>query len=260
MIPTIAQARAVRNIVCIRCGQAAQRKGQTAKYCLVCSAERSKERSAAYVAKNRETINSRLRQHAQVRRPAITSAVRAAGIKLSENTSLAFETPRPDYVRVVRFRVPFSWSASKNHIYGISGHHVHKRAASRQMSDVISLATMAALKGHAVVQNKLWVGLHVEKPNHRGDGINVVDLVCDGIKVGAGIDDRWFSLSFLDWSINKRDPHILIQIGQESDVNVQACSHCGRLLDFGQFNKKSNTKNGIDRACKECRSLGSRSA
>lgn len=184
------------------------------------------------------------------------SAVRSAGKELSESVDLSFEAPRPEFLWVVRFRVPFSWSASKNHIYGTSGHHVHKRAASRQMGDVIALATRAALRDHAVVQNKLWVGLHVEKPNQRGDGINVVDLVCDGIKIGAGIDDRWFCLSFLDWSINKRDPHILIQIGQESDVNVQACSHCGRLLTFDNFHKKSNTKNGVDRACRECRSAG----
>jgi hypothetical protein len=188
------------------------------------------------------------------------SAIRKAGIELSERTDLAFEAPRPDLLWVARFKVPFSWSASKNHIYGIGGHHVHKRAASRQMSDAIALATRSALRSQNVVQNKLWVGLHVEKPNQRGDGINVVDLVCDGIKIGADIDDRWFCLSFLDWSINKRDPHILIQIGQESDANVQACSHCGRLLTFDCFVKKANTKNGIDRACRDCRSAGSRKA
>lgn len=247
----------VKNIVCYRCGLVAQRSGQFAKYCLECSEIRSRERSASWTAKNRDSVNARTKEHNRLTRPRIMSAIRAAGKELSEATPLTFEPPRPELLWVVRFRIPFSWSASKNHIYGFSGHHVHKRAASRQVSDAIALATRAALRDCEVVQNKLWVGLHVEKPNQRGDGINVVDLVCDGIKVGADIDDRWFCLSFLDWSINKRDPHILIQIGQDSDTNVQACSHCGRLLDFGQFNKKSNAKNGIDRACRECRSAGS---
>lgn len=247
----------VRRIVCARCGMVAERRGQFAKYCMECSEARSVERRADWAAKNADQVRAKTREAARKKRPAAMSAVRAAGKALSDSTGLAFETPRPDLLWVARFRVPFSWSASKNHIYGISGHHVHKRAASRQMSDAIALATRSALRGFSVVQNKLWVGLHVEKPNQRGDGINVVDLVCDGIKVGAGVDDRWFCLSFLDWSINKRDPHILIQIGQESEENVQACSHCGRLLTFDHFGKKSNTKHGIDRACRECRSAGS---
>lgn len=248
-----------RQIVCQDCGEVASRAGQTARFCHPCSEKRSVERKARWGRDNADSVRERNKDAARERRPRIKSAIVQVGQQLSSSESLSFLSPSPDFLWVVRFRVPFSYSASKNHIYGL-GHHVHKRKQSREIEDVIALATRSALKGQKIVQNKLWVGLHVEKPDHKGDGINVVDLVCDGIKVGAGIDDRWFCLSFLDWSINKRDPFIIIQIGQESDVDVQACSHCGRLLTFDQFHRKANTKHGIDRACRECRSAASREA
>jgi hypothetical protein len=135
------------------------------------------------------------------------------------------------------------------------GHHVHKRKESRDIEQVIALATKAAMRGITIAQNKLWVGLIVEKANHKGDGINVVDLVCDALKVGVGLDDRWFCIDFLDWRINKNNPEIFIQLGQESAESLQACSHCGRLLPFSAFGKHKGNHNDLSRACKECRSL-----
>jgi len=48
---------------------------------------------------------------------------------------------------------------------------------------------------------KIWVALMVEKTTPRSDAINVIDLVCDGVKKAIEVDDRWFALYRVDWRI-----------------------------------------------------------
>lgn len=117
----------------------------------------------------------------------------------------------------------------------------------------MAFATKSALHEVSVVNNKFWVGLLVEKPDNKSDAINVVDLVCDGIRDGCGIDDRWFSLSFVDWCINKNEPRIAIQLGQDSDFDAQACSKCGLILPLTMFAKNKSNKLGRGRVCESCR-------
>ena len=249
----LVRAGCYRDIVCATCGQTARRYGTLAKYCEPCSLNAARARGLRYSQTERSRhFGAALREQD---RETAKSAIVDAGKQLSESGGLAFAPPSPEYDWIVRFKVPFSYAVSKNHIYGY-GHHVFKRGASRQIEAAIEAAARSALRGINVVQNKVWVGLIVEKSNHRGDAVNVVDIVCDGLKKAANIDDRWFSMAFVDWRINKNDPHILIQMGQESPDPVQVCSHCGRLRGFEHFTKAKYGLHGIGRVCRECSSLG----
>jgi Holliday junction resolvase RusA-like endonuclease len=150
--------------------------------------------------------------------------------------------------------MPFSYAASKNRIYTMrAGGHVAMRRSATEYKDAITLLIQSKLRDIKIRQNKLWVDIFVQKDNHKGDAVNVVDLVCDAVKVAVGLDDRWFSLRRVDWEIVKHDPRLFIGIGQEAVDDVQACSCCGRLLPFPAFNKKASTKIGVERVCRECR-------
>jgi hypothetical protein len=181
-----------------------------------------------------------------------------AGQQLSTNTSIFWGTT-PELAWLIRIAIPFRYAASKNHLYAMRslGHRALRRE-SRDMRDEITLAFKTALSSSPVHirQNKIWIDIFVEKPNHKGDAINVVDLVCDGIRNALPVDDRWFSIRRLDWAIAKNNPRLFIGIGQEEVENVQACSTCGHLLDFACFSHHKHNLNGIDRTCKECRKLG----
>ena len=103
------------------------------------------------------------------------------------------------------------------------------------------------------VQDKVWISIFVQKPDMKSlDPINVVDLVCDGIKETLGVDDRWFCIKILDWQVVKENPQILIEIGQSDDIPKKVCSYCGRILALENFNFNKSQIDGRSRVCKEC--------
>jgi hypothetical protein len=155
----------------------------------------------------------------------------------------------------VRFAVPFSYSASKNAIYALRRKgHVALRREAREYRDAITLAARSALRDRTIVRHKLWIDLFVEKADHKGDAVNVVDTVCDAIKVAIDLDDRWFCIRRVDWSVNKYEPQILIGISQElGAIDSQVCSYCGRILPFSAFSKNVGNLHGISRTCRECK-------
>ncbi len=95
-------------------------------------------------------------------------------------------------------------------------------------------------------KGKVWIDLLVEKPNNKGDAINVLDTICDCIKIAIGIDDRYFSIRRLDWDIIKTDPKIFIGIGQEITEENFACTYCGLLKSIKQISSNRRT-------CLDCR-------
>lgn len=149
-----------------------------------------------------------------------------------------------------------SYSVMAHAIYAIrrQGHVALRREASDYRAAII-LSLQAALSSgrRKVARNKLWIDIYVEKSNHKGDAANFVDTVCDAVKVATGLDDRWFSLRTVDWSICKHEPRLFVGIGQEKVEDVQPCSYCGRLLALTEFYKNANNKKtGITRICKDC--------
>lgn len=157
----------------------------------------------------------------------------------------------------VRFKLPFSYVASKNSIYGrMSGtkRRIFIRAEARKYRDAIGFLTKQAVKNIEIKHDKLWIDIFVEKPHHRGDAINVLDLVCDGIKSAIPLDDRWYAIKRLDWSVNKSDPHLFIGLAQEvGAADSKICSYCGRIRPLTDFTFDRNAVQGRGHFCIECR-------
>jgi hypothetical protein len=163
----------------------------------------------------------------------------------------------PDLLWLCRFSIPFSYAASKNHIYAMRyAGHVALRRESREFRQRIIDAATQIRQRQRLVQAKVWIDLLIQKPNHKGDAVNVLDLVCDGLKAGLGIDDRWFCIRRLDWQIIKHDPKLIIGVGQVDAEDQSVCSHCGRILGLERFHRNRHHPLGIGRACKDCRSTG----
>lgn len=184
------------------------------------------------------------------------SRTAATGLAISDRhkDSIAHAFFSPHLLWSVRVSVPFSYAASKNHIYSLAARgHQYLRAESKAMRADLAQAIRSAVSGRKIVNNKVWISIFVQKPNHKGDAINVVDLVCDAVKDAIPVDDRWYCIRQLDWQIVKTDPELYVEIAQDSATDCQVCSSCGRILPFECFGKKTRAKHGIDRNCKDCR-------
>jgi hypothetical protein len=186
---------------------------------------------------------------------------REAGIDASRAAAngIAWSDPEgPELLWHVRVAVPFSYAASKNHIYTLrrSG-HIALRRESRQIRQAITAALRAGLHCMPIVHNKVWIDILVQKPNHKGDAVNVVDLVCDAVKDAMDrVDDRWFCIRRLDWEVVKKNPKLFVGVGQDRGEDCQVCSYCGQIKALPEFNVARNQPLGVGRECKACRRAG----
>lgn len=227
-------------IQCRGCGKTVLRKAPTHVYCAECS-------NRAHDT-NREN---------GTHRPASGQRSRDVlrGLAINEATRPSFPdgVERPAYEWMVRYSVPFTYSASKNAIWSMRpGGHVYMRERARTFRNDLIAATRKALAGVRVAHNKLWFRIYAEKPNHRGDAINVVDAVADALKEAVGVDDRWFCIDRVDWAVVKKDPRIFIWIAQAETWDATVCSHCGRILPTAEFRPHKGTKTGRARVCADC--------
>lgn len=222
---------------CLLCGAAIQCRNPNHRYCETCS-------------KKWSTLNHRRRELA-----------REAGLKANRESKCSVtlsEKSRCDLAWTVQVDVPFSYFASKNYIHQLSRSSgrvfVHRKSKSKR--NEISAAIRDGLGEQRVAHNKLWIEILVQKPDHRGDAVNVVDLVCDAVKDAVPVDDRWFCIRQLDWEIIKEDPQLIIGIGQESCNDAQVCSFCGQIKPLEAFNKDKRQALGVGHECRECRRVG----
>lgn len=167
----------------------------------------------------------------------------------------------PEFEWIVRFMVPFSYAASKNSLYGRNGdpkkrkqNYIFIRKEAKDYRDAIALLAKDALRDIKVKHSKIWIGIFVEKSHHRGDAINVVDLICDALKLAIPVDDRWYSIRRLDWSINRHDPHLFIEIAQERGAtDSKVCRFCGEIRPLTDFTNSKHGYLGKDNECFTCR-------
>lgn len=246
--PSAAGETAAPMITCSKCGQLAPRRGPTQRYCVPCSESRDQERKARWARanplapeKSREKAAKGLR-HARVAGAAISRA-HAEAITWDATTPVELEW-------MIRIAMPFDYGLSKNAIYrmGLKG-HVTLRQETRQLRVVLEAKIRDALQGITPVQGKVWLDILVQKPNHKGDAVNVIDTVCDAAKKALGVDDRWFSIRRLDWQIVKTEPRLFLGIGQVSRLPEKVCACCGRSLPLDAFWGKKRKS----RECIECR-------
>lgn len=236
---------------CTDCGAEVERRSAVQRYCTDCSEKRDIARKRLHHLKRGKSLYDQRRTEFGANGRAISAVV--------QQTLASSQPPMPEMAWYRRVQVPFSWAGSKNHIFSkrATG-HVFMRAESSFMRHNLMHAVREALGDVTVASNKLWIDMYIQKPNMRGDAVNFVDMICDAVKDAVLLDDRWFSIRSVDWQIAKNDPMIFVGIGQESAVNLQACSSCGRLLTFDNFQRNRGRLNGIGLNCKECQSLGRR--
>lgn len=213
-------------------------------YCRACSEKRNMARKAKWA-----------REHPKKANPASRSARR---VRVKENAlvrSAAVPSRRgaqPALAWTAEVSVPFSYAASKNHVWSMAGTHVYSRKESVDFRGELALLLRHAIKNRAV-PGRLWLDIFVQKPNHRGDAVNVVDLVSDAVKDATGVDDRWYSILRLDWEIRKTTPMLWVRIGQESSEPMRICALCGQALPLASFYKDSaKGPGGTSRECREC--------
>ncbi len=247
-------------IICKDCGREAERSGPVQHYCPQCSEKRDLLRKKLWARDHRPSDPQRVRNLASGKRRKAES--REAGAQTNHEAKRAitwFDQEGPNLLWFTRVAIPFSYAASKNHIYAHrrTG-HIALRRESRAKRDEIVCLIRDGLKGHHVAHNKVWIDILVQKPNHRGDAVNVVDLVCDALTKALGVDDRWFCIRRLDWEVVKESPMLFIGIGQDTNADCMVCSYCGQIKELGEFNKRKSGHLGVGRECKQCLREGRR--
>ena len=113
--------------------------------------------------------------------------------------------------------LPYEVVCSKNKAFGVRGGRIYSTGVKKQSLKHIENITRTAMhaQGTKFEKRKIWLSILVEKPHHRGDAVNVVDVLCDGLKKGIDVDDKWFSISKLDWTIiPDRDCKIIVELVQ----------------------------------------------
>lgn len=249
-----------QTIVCERCKSSTPKTAAVQKYCKDCSRAADHERKTRWAKENpRRASDSRpwrKRRQADLKAAA---AERSGEASLSLIGSLPALTA-PNLAWYVRFAIPYQQAASKNHVWSLSksgGGHIFQRKASNNYKLAIAQMLAERLRDEQIVPvaNKVWVDIFVQKPNHKSDAINTLDVIADGLKAGLGVDDRWFSVRQIDWQINKRDPHIFIGVGQEETAEARSCSLCGGIKTLSKFALKSRSAGTRSRVCIECSSV-----
>lgn len=103
--------------------------------------------------------------------------------------------------------IPWSSGLSKNRQHGYHRRGVYLTADAQAARDYLSWSLKTALAGREFIpHHKVWMAITVQRANLRSDPINVLDAVADAAQVATGIDDRWFAIARLDWTIVRDAP------------------------------------------------------
>ena len=110
---------------------------------------------------------------------------------------------------VINFTIPFLTVLSKNRRSAFKGNKM-KNPEHAAAQDLVSykfkkelMLSPEAIKGKCLVQ------IIAYKPNMRFDCINLVNPICDALKVCLDFDDNYFACN-ADWAIDKKNPRIEI--------------------------------------------------
>ncbi len=238
---------------CVSCSEIINSPYNLQKYCKPCAQKINWARKNEWGRRHHKETWAKRKGAAAVflteRREALIKAGAEESARSAKNI-LWDSNRRPDLVNVVKMKIPFTWALSKNYQWGYRRQgYVYLRAEAKAVRDSITQSLL--MKDHGFVPGKVWIDICVQKPEHRGDAVNLVDSICDAVKKGINIDDRWFSLGLVDWQIVKKDPFIIISIGQEYREPRQVCCYCGAIKTYDHFMGKKK----IGRECRACLDL-----
>jgi hypothetical protein len=250
-------------IICTKCGkETPRRKGaNTQKYCPECSEIRDLERKRQWARDNYDPSKAPSEEARNIKRRADKDNGKALNESERRSIMWTFETDKEieGIDRMVRISVPFTYHISKNAMWSTTRKgHVFLREYHKTIRDLIGYRLKQAIGEQRFYEDKIWLDIFVQKPDARGDALNVIDAVSDAIKGVLGVDDRWYSVKRLDWQIVKDDPQIYIGISQKSDGDKRICSYCGRILTLDMFWKDKSNRMGVGRECKECKTAKGR--
>lgn len=243
-----------KKIICQDCGEETpKRTNGPQKYCVSCSEKADKRRKQKWL--NKTGYKQTPEQVAERRKKEKSAAIlKGEEINEKQKVSIAWPAEIDDSITTsVRTSVPFQYGISKNAAWKMSkSGHVFLRKNHSAIRNALVMRIKTAAKHVKFYEDKIWIDIFVQKPNHKGDAINVVDAVCDAVKVAIDVDDRWFSIRKLDWQIAKKDPMLFVGIGQNSTGDKRICSYCGQILSLDHFWKDKNDRLGVGRECKSC--------
>lgn len=228
---------------CVTCGLILEKPKYWQRYCPPCSARASKGQRALYAQGGARTKKT------QEERARLEARGHARNKETIHRMSWMVEMGEPDPVNLLRIKIPYTADLSKNRIWSFSSRgrgHVYIRKDRKRKMEALSLRIQTACQERPFFQGKVWLDILVQKPDHRSDAVNMVDTLCDVVKKGIGVDDRWFSIRRLDWQIVKNDPAIYLGISQEVEEDHFICSYCGIAQPFSQ-------QSAHRRTCKGCR-------
>lgn len=239
-------------ISCQVCGKETKKNSASQKYCPDCSLEKDHERKKKWIRENQpssDTAREQRKRHSDRRKKV--------GIEKSANNSMgiwwsAHESEADELINLIRVSVPFSYKYSKNAIWSMGNRRGHVFISKEVAALREELTWIIKSKNMTWYEGKVWVDIMVEKPDMKGDAINVVDLVCDAIKDAIGVDDRWFCIRRLDWLVVKKEPRLYVGIGQAINEHHRVCSTCGQILPLTAYGKNRGNRLGKSRDCLEC--------
>lgn len=239
-----------RSFECRDCGATFHKPAPVALYCDACSAARHSARKAK-VARGATATD----RDVDARRDEAASLLER---RTDVNSWMPSSMRDTQWSWLARAVVPFSFAFSKNAVWSMAfrGHgHVFMRQRAKDARAAVTAAIAAAMHGvnATPVEAPVHIGLFVQKSNHRGDAINVLDSVCDGIKDALGVDDRWFLVEALHWEVLRKDQRIAILVGQTHTEHHRPCSCCGRVLPMTCYSDNKSVRMGKSRECVECR-------
>jgi hypothetical protein len=146
--------------------------------------------------------------------------VRGEAVKRSRSIALS-PARGPAWSRSVWIPGEFFPTLSKNRahlIVRINGRpRIATTLAYKSTCQAVANICRNALRGAEVRQAKLWLSMHVYKTDHRGDAANLLDGVLDSLQIASGLNDRWYAIGGIDWTVEETEPGIELKIWQEGD-------------------------------------------
>lgn len=243
---------------CPNCRRSFQKKVGQQKYCGdACKREVARINQRRWVAAHPQKKLEHGRKSARLsnerRREYIST------VEDESREAIWFMNEPPELIWYVLIKIPYNPSFSKNGMYirGKGGRVAYSDGA-RTARDELTIRIRNAFQNTDIqpVPAKVWIDILVRKQEARGDAINFVDVICDAIKDGIGVDDRWFSIRRLDWIVSRNPPIIHIGIGQETSESHKICSVCKRILPTKDFPSNKARSGELHTFCIECREMG----
>lgn len=249
---------------CEKCGASFEKKAPVQRFCFSCSEWRAKRRKIEWQRTHpREAPNQR---SARNRNRLVTIKEYGSQVSVRNANGAGLLPNRDGNDLKILLEIPFDGLLSKNAIVNIgtvSGRpFAFVRKDVKKRREAIAWMVVEKMREAGIdrwPEGKVWVDIMVQKPNHRFDAVNVLDTLCDALKVGLGVDDRWFAVGVLDWEIVKVTPKVYVQISRPTILSEEVCTTCGQIKLLDGFSKSKHAGNGVVSVCFDCSSSISRS-